>query len=105
MIRKFPAVLALSLFAVAAQAQTPKIGVVDLKKVFDDYYKTKEASSRIKEVGSGFQKEMRDMMSDYQKMVDEATKLRTASEDKTLSKDAQDEKRKILEIKVQDIRN
>ncbi len=98
------AVFALCVSAASAQT-TLKLGVVDLKRVFDNYYKTKDAASRMKDVGTSFQKEMQDMMADYQKMVDEATKLKTAAEDKTLSKEAQDQKRKVFEVKVQDIKN
>lgn len=94
-----------ALIGIACAQTAPKIAVVDLKRVFDNYYKTKDASARMKEIGTSFQKEMQDMMADYQKMVDEATKLKTAAEDKTLSKDAQDQKRKVFEVKVQDIKN
>ncbi len=82
-----------------------KIGVVDLSKAFTEYYKTKEAEETLNERKGTFQKERQDMMTDYQKMVDETQKLRQAAEDKTLSEAARTEKQKAFETKVQDVRN
>ncbi len=82
-----------------------KIGVVDLSKAFTEYYKTKEAEETLNERRGTFQKERQDMMTDYQKMVDDTQKLKLAAEDKTLSEAARTEKMKAFETKVQDVRN
>lgn len=94
-------VLVISTFA-AAEA---KIGVVDLSKAFTEYYKTKEAEETLNERRGTFQKERQDMMTDYQKLVDDTQKLKLAAEDKTLSEAARTEKMKAFETKVQDVRN
>src|SRR5216684_8044050 len=95
--------LTLSLVLPAA-AQTPsKICIIDLQKVFTEYYKTKEADGRLKEILGNFQKDYQEMLSDYQKSVDEATKLRDDVNNATLSKEMRDEKGKALTIKVQDV--
>ena len=93
--------LAISTFAAAEL----KIGTVDLSKAFTDYYKTKEAEETLNERRGTFQKERQDMMTDYQKMVDDTQKLKLAAEDKTLSEAARTEKMKAFETKVQDVRN
>lgn len=82
-----------------------KIAVVDLSKAFDQYYKTKDAQARIKEKEEGYQKDIQDMKVDYDHMVEEATKLRDASQDPTLSPQAQADKKKALQAKAQDLQN
>ncbi len=62
-----------------AHAQT-KIAVIDLQSVFNNYYKTKDAESVLKERAAAFDKEKNEMTSDYQKMVEDAQKLHDASE-------------------------
>jgi outer membrane protein len=99
-------VLLTLLLALPAAAQTSsKICVIDLQKVFTEYYKTKEADGRLKEILGNFQKDYQEMLSDYQKSVDEATKLRDDVNNSTLSKEMRDEKGKALQIKVQDVKN
>lgn len=82
-----------------------KFGVVDMQRVFQEYYKTKEADTRLKEVQAGYQKEFQDMMGDYQKSVDEAQKLRSDTQNTTLDEKVRDEKTKALQTKVQDLQN
>ena len=82
-----------------------KVAVVDLSKAFDAYYKTKDAQARIKEKEEGYQKDIQDMKVDYDHMVEEAQKLRDDSQDPTLSPQAQGDKKKALQAKVQDLQN
>jgi outer membrane protein len=88
-----------------AGAAELKVAVIDLQKTFAEYYKTKEADVMLKERLTGLQKEMQDMKNDYQKMVEETTKLRDDAQDKTLSEQARKEKQQAFETKVQDVRN
>ena len=100
------ALLAFSFLAlpVAVHAET-RIAIVDLQRVFENYYKKKEADARLQEVVARLQKDKEAMVGDYQKLVDETTKLRDAAQDKTLSDSARAEKQKAFETKVQDVRN
>jgi Skp family chaperone for outer membrane proteins len=82
-----------------------KIAVVDLGKTFDNYYKTKDASSRIEEKKNAFQKEYQDLVSEYQHMSDDGQKLQDRSKDQTLSQAARDDATKALQQKVQDLQN
>lgn len=91
--------------APAAKAADLKLAVVDMQQVFKEYYKTKEADVRLKEVLASYQKEYQDMMADYQKMVDEAQKLRASTQDTTLDVKVRDEKTKAMQAKVQDLQN
>lgn len=82
-----------------------KVAVVDLGKAFDQYYKTKDASARIEEKKAGYQKEIQEMVAEYQHMSDEAQKLNAAASDPTLSPAARDDKGKALQQKKQDLLN
>jgi outer membrane protein len=82
-----------------------KIAVIDLSKAFDSYYKTKDAQARIKEKEDGYQKDLQDMKVDYDNMVEEATKLKDAANDPTLSPAARGDKQKALLEKEQDLQN
>lgn len=82
-----------------------KIAVVDMQEVFKQYYKTKDAETRIKEVGASFNKDLQDMMGEYQKSVDEAKKLKDDSQNSTLDQKVRDEKTKAFQVKLQDLQN
>ena len=72
-----PTALALALFALltfSAAAQSNKIGIIDLRKVFDDYYKTKAADAKLKDQATDLDKERKALLDQYQKAIqDDAT--------------------------------
>ena len=73
-----------------------KIATVDLGKAFDQYYRTKQEASRLKEKQAQAQKEIQDKVADYQHIGDEVQKLDAQSKDQTLSPEARAEKAKAL---------
>ncbi len=90
-------------FGLAAQAQT-KIGVVDLKKVFDGYWRTKQADAQLKERAADFEKARNGLIEDYKKANDDFRKANEGANDPALSADERDKRRKELEKKLQDVR-
>ena len=82
-----------------------KIAVVDLGKAFDQYYITKEAQGRLKQKQDSYQKEIQDLINDYQRMGEEADTLNKASTDPTLSPTARQDKSTALTAKKQDLVN
>ena len=82
-----------------------KIAVVDLSKAFDTYYKTKDAQAKLKEKQDGYQKEIQDLINDYQRMGGEAEALDKAQNDPTLSSAARKDKSEALTAKKQDLVN
>jgi Skp family chaperone for outer membrane proteins len=92
-----------ALFAATAQAQ-PKIGLIDLKKVFDGYYKTKVSDAQLKDRATAFDKARKDMIDEYQKTNDEYKKLIESSNDQAISADERDKKKKDAEKKLAEIR-
>src|SRR5471032_3395761 len=82
-----------------------KIAVVDLSKAFDSYYKTKEAQALLKTKQDGYQKEIQDLINDYERMGQEAQTLDKAANDPTLSESARKDKAGALQAKKQDLVN
>jgi len=91
------------LLAPQALAQT-KIAVVDLKKVFDGYWETKEADTQVKERQADFKKVRQGMIDDYQKANDEFRKLIDSANDPALSTEERDKRKKSAESKNVELR-
>ena len=100
-----PALLALCFLAASpAQAQM-KVGVVDMNKVFSDYYKTKDAETRINEARGAAKKEMDDRMEARNKMLEEINTLNKDMENKSIGAAAAQEKSKQRDDKIAEVRN
>jgi outer membrane protein len=89
--------------AVPAQAQQ-KIGYVDLKKLFDGYWKTKQADANLKDQAGGFDKQKKVMLDDYQKAQDEYKKLLDSANDQAVSTEEREKRKKTAEAKVLELR-
>jgi outer membrane protein len=88
-----------------ASAQQVKLGTVDMKNVFENYYKTKEAEARINEARNQAKKELEDRMDAYKKASDEIQKLNDEINRPELSKDAKEKKTAQRDEKINDIKN
>ncbi len=93
-------------FVAAAPAQAQfKVGVVDMNKVFADYYKTKDAEARINEARAAAKKEMDDRLEARNKILEDINALNRDMEKKELSAAARDEKGKQRDDKIAEVRN
>jgi outer membrane protein len=95
----------LSLAATIPAAEV-RIGLIDLKKVFDDYYKTKLADASIKDEAAGLDKDRKGMTDDYQKAVEEYKKSVEEANNQAISADEREKRKKEAEgrlIKVNDL--
>ncbi len=90
-------------FSSTAVAQT-KVAIIDLKKVFDGYYKTKQADTQLKERAGDFDKARRGLIDDYQKANDEYKKVVEASNDAALGGDERGKKKADAEKKLNEIK-
>lgn len=88
-----------------ASAQQLRIGTVDMKKVFDSYYKTKDAEARLVEARTAAGKELQERTDNYKKLSDEITKLNAEIEKPELSKEAKDSKAKTRDDKIAEIKS
>lgn len=95
--------VALVFGAAQASAQSFKLGTVDMKRVFDSYYKTKDAESKINEARNQAKKELEDRMDVAKKTLDEVKKLDEEIANPALSKEAKDQKTKERSSKAQEL--
>ena len=91
-MKRWAALALAATLAVAAQAQT-KVAVVDMQKVFDGYWRTKQADGHLKERASDLEKARAGMVDDYKKANEEFKKVLDSISDPSASNDEK-EKRK-----------
>ena len=96
-------VASLAFGTISASAQAIKIGTVDMKKVFENYFKTKDAEARINEARNAAKKEMDDRMDVYNKGVNEVKKMNEEIESPALGKEAKETKSKARDEKVAEL--
>jgi outer membrane protein len=97
------ALLALFIATASASAET-KLGTVDLKKIFDNYWKTRQADTTLKDRAGEFDKRRKEMMDDGRKVQDDYNKLLETANDQAVSgeereKRKQSAEKKLLELK------
>jgi len=85
-----------------AQAQSAmKIGTLDMKLVFDSYYKTKEAEAKINEARTQAKKELDERLETFNKAQADARKLNDEASKPELTEKTKAEKSKLLNEKLQ----
>ena len=92
---------------VSSRAADLKIGTVDLKKVFEDYFKTKLADAAIKEEASALDKDLKGMTDEHQKAVEDYKKALDEANNQAVSAEERDKRKKEAEgklIKINDLR-
>ncbi|MEN9676020.1 MAG: outer membrane protein [Verrucomicrobiota bacterium] len=97
------ALVACGLLATPALAES-RIAVVDLKKVFDGYWRTKQADTQLKERAADFEKARNGLVEDYKKANEEFRSMVESAQDPALSADERDKRKKELEKKQGDLR-
>lgn len=95
--------LAALLAAPVAASAADRIAVVDLKKVFDGYWKTKQADLNLKERAGELDKKRKDMLDDLKKAGDEYKKLVESSTDSAVSLEERDRRKKAAETKLREL--
>ncbi len=96
------AVVAASL-ACQATAET-KLAVINLKTVFDGYWKTKQADVQLKERQGDLEKARKGLIEDYQKATEDYKKLLDSANDQAVSADEKEKRKKSSESKLLEIR-
>ncbi|MEY4387186.1 MAG: hypothetical protein RLY20_2469 [Verrucomicrobiota bacterium] len=70
-----------------------KIGTVDLNRLFEEYWKTKQARTALNEQGAQYEKEIKGMVDQFKKDEEEYKSIQAAATDSAMS-DAEREKKK-----------
>jgi outer membrane protein len=97
-----PAFLLMTLLSSSALAQT-KIATVDLKKLFDNYYKTKLAQASIQERAAQLDKDDKGMKDDLKKGNDDYQALVAQANDQALSADERDRCKQAADDKIKQL--
>jgi Skp family chaperone for outer membrane proteins len=99
-----PALLLVSLMGGSACAQG-RIATVDLRKVFDGYWKTKQADVALKDRATDIEKDHKGMLDDWKKAKDEYQTLLTGANNQTLSFEEREKGKKSAEDKLKQIKD
>jgi outer membrane protein len=100
----FAAIAICSLLTSAAQAQT-KIGLIDLRKVFDNYYKTKQADANLKDEAADLEKQRKEMIEDLKKGEEEWKKLLDKTNDQAISAEERTKSKQAAEKKLAELKD
>jgi len=85
------------LLVLPSQAQTAKFGIIDLRKVFDNYWKTKQADANLKEEAAGLDKEKKTMLDQFQKAQEDYKKRLESANDAAVSSEERDKRKRAAE--------
>lgn len=89
---------------VMAQAQG-KIATVDMKKIFDRYWKKKAAEDQLKSLQADVEKEEKNMKDEFAQVKDEYNALNNSSIDSNLSPEERDKRKKAADDKMKRMRD
>jgi len=105
MLKKIlPALMLVSVLTLQAAAAESRVGTIDLRKVFDNYWKRQQAEAALKERGTAMDKELKGFMADYNKTKEEYTKLMASAQDQSKTQDERDKAKTAAESKLLEIK-
>jgi Skp family chaperone for outer membrane proteins len=90
--------------AAFSQVASVRIVTIDLTRVFNEYYKTRIASARLKDTVDSYRKEMDDMQERYKQQTAELDKLREEMEKTEYTQEVREQKKKAVEEKLADLK-
>ena len=90
--------------APAAFAQNTKIGSVDMRKLYEDFYKTKAAQRSFDESIAAYRKDYQQRVNDYNKLNEDFQKLREESNNPALTQEKREQKAKQVQDKMVELR-
>lgn len=91
-------------YGVAGFAAETRIGTIDLRKVFDNYWRTKVADANLKDQAADLEKERKAMFDQYEKTRDNYRKLLDSANDPAVSADERDKRKKSAENELLSLR-
>jgi outer membrane protein len=82
-----------------------RLATVDVKKVFDGYWKTKQASDQIQKRRTEMEAEFKNMLDDYKKAKDDYESLLKGANDQNVAVDERDRRKKAAEDKLRSLKD
>jgi outer membrane protein len=102
-VKLLTAFLFSSLLTGSALAQG-RIATIDMGKVFDNYWRTRQAQANIEDQRADMKKELDSFISDYNKAKEEYQKLLASANDQAVSLEERDKRKSAAEKKLLDIK-
>jgi len=93
-----------SVLTFSVHAET-KMGLIDLRKIFDNYYKTKQATATLKEEVADLEKQMKEMADDLKKGEDDWKKLLDKSNDQAVTAEEREKNKQAAQKKLVELRD
>lgn len=103
MKKSFLVSLCCLVFALSASADQ-KVATIDLRKVFDKYWRTIQADANLKEEAAGLEKESKAMIEQLRKNEEKYRKLVDGANDQSLSQAERDRRKKDAENELLGLR-
>jgi len=82
-----------------------RIATIDLRKVFDSYWKTKQADATLKDRAAEMEKEYKNMMGDWKKAKEDYQGLLAGANDQAVSVDEREKRKRSAEEKFKYIKD
>src|SRR5262245_21198539 len=102
--RWVPAILTLVFLGSSAFAQG-RGATIDLRRAFDNYWKTKQADVSLKDRAGDMEKEHKGLLEDWKKKKEEYQKLLSDANDQAVSSEERARRKKSAEEKLKDIKD
>lgn len=99
-----PALLLVTALSGSAWAQG-RVATVDLRKLFDNYWKTKQADAGLKDRAAELDKEDKNLRDDLKKANDDYQKLLSSVNDQAVSAEERDRRKKSAETKLKELKD
>jgi len=82
-----------------------RIGTIDLRKVFEGYWKKKQAEAQLKDRQADMEKEDKNMLEDYKKLKDDYQNLLNSANDSAISLEERDKRKQLAEAKLKQLKD
>ena len=92
--RKVIAAALLGCFLASSASAQGRIATIDLRKVFDNYWKTKQADASLKDRAADMEKEHKNMLEDWKKAKDEYQSFLSGANDQARSSDEREKSKR-----------
>jgi Skp family chaperone for outer membrane proteins len=95
----------LTLALSAGCAEMQRVATIDLRKVFDSYWRTKQADTTLKEQAAELEKESKTMVDQFRKNEEKYKKLVDGANDQALSQTERDKRKREAENELLGLRD
>jgi outer membrane protein len=103
MMKKICLIALLAGFAWPAFAQQPKIGIIDMNRVFDNFYKTKAANATMKDYLTELDKSQQTLLDELKKLTEAYKRAVEDSANQVLSSEEREKNKGVAQAKFREM--